>query len=373
MKYYIIAGEASGDIHAANLIKAIKAKTPDAQFRGWGGDLMENEGCVLVKHYNDLAFMGFLEVFIHLRTILKNLAFCKKDIIDYQPDKIILVDYPGFNLRMAEFAHKIGLPVTYYISPQVWAWKKGRVKKIKENVNDMMVILPFEQEFYAKYDYPVHYVGHPLLDEMSNFDSESEAVKNFRQRHGLDDRPIVVILPGSRKQEIKSMLPIMAKVAKHFPQYQFVISVVKWQPRSLYEKFAQNLPLIEGDKYPMLKNAKAALVTSGTVSLETALMEVPQVVGYRASWISYFIALLLVKGIKYISLANLILDKQIFNELIQPAVNENRLVLELDRLLHDETVIETMKRDYLELQKILGSGGASEKAAAVVMKKEVVS
>lgn len=368
MKYYIIAGEASGDIHAANLIKAIKAKTPDAQFRGWGGDLMQNQGCTIVKHYKDLAFMGFWEVFIHLRTILKNLSLCKKDILEYQPDIIILIDYPGFNLRIAEFAHKSALPVAYYISPQVWAWKRGRVKKIKAYVDDMMVILPFEEDFYAKYDYPVHYVGHPLLDEISHFDSESDTVKNFRQRHGLDERPIVVMLPGSRKQEIKSMLPIMVKVAKHFPKYQFVISTVKWQTKSLYKNIAQNIPLIEGDTYAMLMNAKAAIVTSGTVSLETALMGVPQVVGYRASWISYFIALLLVKGINYISLANLILDKQVFNELIQPAVNEKRLVFELDRLLHDKEVIDNMKRDYKELQTILGSGGASEKAAAIVMK-----
>lgn len=366
MKYYIIAGEASGDLHAANLIKAVKEKDPEAEFRGWGGDLMAEAGCDVVKHYNDLAFIGFWEVFINLKTVLKNLSVCKKDILLYNPDKVVLVDYPGFNLRIAEFAKQKKFRVIYYISPSVWAWKKGRVKKIKRNVDDLMVILPFEKEFYAKYDYPVHYVGNPVLDEMVRFDPQSDEVVNFRKLHGLDDRPIVALLPGSRRQEIKTMLPIMVKVMERFPQYQFVISAVKWQPRSLYEDIVQGVPLITGQTYAMLKNVKAAVVTSGTVSLETALMDIPQVVGYRASWLSYFIALQLVKGIRYISLANLILDKQVFNELIQGDVNPDRLARELDALLHDEVKIKQMKKDYALLRQVLGDGGASQKAAGIV-------
>ncbi len=370
VKYYIIAGEASGDMHAANLVAAIKAQEPDARFRGWGGDLMENEGVELVKHYRDLAFMGFWEVFTHLTTILKNLAFCKKDMGAYQPDAVIFVDYPGFNLRVAPFAKQKGYRTIYYISPQVWAWKKNRIKKIKRYVDDMMVILPFEQDFYARHDYAVHYVGHPTLDAMANFDPESEEVRSFRKKYQLDERPIVALLPGSRRQEIKVMLPQMVKVVDRFPQYQFLISKVKWQPETLYRAIAENIPLVEGDIYPLLKNSRAAIVTSGTASLETALMGVPQVVGYRGSRISYFIALQLVKGIDYISLTNLILDKQVFNELIQDDVNPDRLTKELDILLHDETKRTEMQQDYAQLRQILGNGGASFAAAKVVLRKE---
>lgn len=367
MRYYIIAGEASGDLHAGNLIKSIKEHDPNAEFRGWGGDLMESQGCELVKHYRDLAFMGFWEVFTHLGTILSNLRFCKKDILNYAPDKIILVDYPGFNLRVADFAKKQQIKVEYYIAPQVWAWKKGRVKKIKKNVDDLFVILPFEEAFYAKYDYPVHYVGNPLLDEIVKFDSNSEEVRNFKTKYNLDARPIVALLPGSRRQEIKTMLPVMAEVVEQFPEYQFVVSVVKWQPRSLYASIEGKATFIEGDTYPMLASSKAAVVTSGTASLETALLEVPQVVCYKGSWLSYYIALNLVKGINYISLANLILDKQIFTELIQGEMNKNRIGEELEKLLHDEKVIKQMKQDYKMLRGILGNGGATEKAAKIIV------
>ena len=368
MKYYIIAGEASGDLHAANLIKSIKSKTPDAEFRGWGGDKMANEGCVVTKHYKELAFMGFWEVFTHLDKILRNFSICKKEIIDYQPDAVILVDYPGFNLRMADFAKKHHFKTIYYVSPQVWAWKKGRVKKIKACVDELMVILPFEEKFYAQYDYPVHYVGNPVLDEIVQFNPEHEGVRNFRKNYGLDDRPIVAILPGSRKQEIKSLLPVMSTMVDSFPQYQFVISVVKWQPRELYTNIVQNIPFIEGDTYAMLSNAQAAIVASGTASLETALMNVPQVVCYKCNWISYIIAKNLVKGINYISLANLILDKQVFNELLQKDCNPERLSKELEILLHDEEKIAQMKENYRQLRKILGDGGASDNAAEVVVR-----
>ena len=371
MKYYIIAGEASGDMHAANLIAAIKEKTPDAQFRGWGGDLMEKEGVTLVKHYRELAYMGFWEVFTHLPIILRNMTFCKKDMDAFQPDAVIFVDYPGFNLRVAPHAKSKGYRTIHYISPQVWAWKKGRVKKIRQYIDDMMVILPFEQNFYAQYDYPVHYVGHPTLDVMAKFDSEGVEVKEFRQKYKLDARPIVALLPGSRRQEIKAMLPQMVKVIDRFPQYQFLISKVKWQPETLYRAIAGETPLIEENTYALLKNSRAAIVTSGTASLETALLGVPQVVGYRGSWISYLIAKQLVKGIDYISLANLILNKQIFNELIQADVNPDRLEKELDILLHDETKREEMQQDYAQLRKMLGNGGASRAAAEVVVGRKI--
>ena len=367
MKYYIIAGEASGDVHAANLIKSIKSKTPDAEFRGWGGDRMANEGCEITKHYNELAFMGFWEVFTHLNKILRNFSICKKEIIAYQPDAIIFVDYPGFNLRMADFAKKRHFKTIYYVSPQVWAWKKGRVKKIKACVDELMVILPFEEKFYAQYDYPVHYVGNPVLDEIAQFNPEQEEVRNFRAKHGLDERPIIAILPGSRKQEIKSLLPVMAKMVERFPQYQFVISAVKWQLRALYDNIIQDVPLIEGETYAMLSHAKAAIVASGTASLETALMNVPQVVCYKCNWISYIIAINLVKGINYISLANLILDKQVFNELLQKECNPKRLSEELDILLNNQEKIAAIHDDYRQLRKILGNGGASDNAAAVVL------
>jgi len=369
MKYYIIAGEVSGDMHAANLVAAIKEQKPNAQFRGWGGDWMKKEGVIIVKHYKELAYMGFWEVFTHLPVIFKNLAFCKKDMDDFQPDAVIFVDYPGFNLRIAPHAKNKGYRTIHYISPQVWAWKKGRVKKIKQYIDDMMVILPFEQDFYAQYDYPVHYVGHPTLDVMAKFDPEGDEVKGFRQKYKLDERPIVALLPGSRQQEIKTMLPQMVKVIARFPQYQFLISKVKWQPEALYRSIAGKALLIEEDTYPLLQNSRAAIVTSGTASLETALLGVPQVVGYRGSWISYFIALQLVKGINYISLANLILDKQIFNELIQADVTPDRLEKELDVLLHNATKRKEMQCDYAQLRKILGDGGASHAAAKVVLKK----
>jgi lipid-A-disaccharide synthase len=373
MKYYIVAGEASGDLHASNLIKAIRGKDPDADFRGWGGDLMEAEGCDLVKHYRDLAFMGFWEVFKNLTTVLRNINICKVDIMLYEPDVLILIDYPGFNLRIAEFAKEQNIRVVYYIAPQVWAWKKGRVKKIKANVDDLLVILPFEEAFYAKYDYQVHFVGNPLLDAMAQFDGQSDTVRNFRQYHSLDERPIVAILPGSRKQEITTMLPIMLQITNDFPEYQFVISTVNWQPYSLYRNILKDrqIKMVEGETYPLLLNAKAAIVASGTASLETALLNTPQVVCYKGSWLSYFIAKQLVKGINYISLANLILNKQIFSELIQGEVSRKRIGKELRAILNDEKTIEAMKSDYETLRRKLGNGGASEKAAEIICQKKV--
>lgn len=369
MKYYIIAGEASGDLHASNLMKALKARDPQADFRCWGGDLMEQAGGDIVKHYRELAFMGFWEVFANLNTIFRNMRICQVDMLLYEPDAVILVDYPGFNLRMAKFAKEQGFKVIYYISPQIWAWKKGRIKKIKKYVDEMMVILPFEEEFYAENGMKVHYVGHPLLDAVSKDLHDSQDVLDFRRQHGMDDREIVALLPGSRKQEISAILPQMLKMVPLFPQYQFVVSVVEWQSRSLYEKFLKksDVKTVSGSAYPLLANAKAAVVASGTATLETAMIGTPQVVCYAGSELSYIIAKQLISGIHFISLPNLIMDKQVVTELIQHDFNTFHLRKELEKITGDEAYLATLKEDYRQLYALLGDGSASAKAADVVM------
>lgn len=369
MKYYIIAGEASGDLHASNLMKALKARDPQADFRCWGGDLMEQAGGDIVKHYKELAFMGFWEVFTNLNTIFRNMRICQVDMLLYEPDAVILVDYPGFNLRMAKFAKEQGFKVIYYISPQIWAWKKGRIKKIKKYVDEMMVILPFEEEFYAKNGMKVRYVGHPLLDAVSKDLHDSQEVLDFRRQHGMDDREIVALLPGSRKQEISAILPQMLKMVPLFPQYQFVVSVVEWQSRSLYEKFLKksDVKTVSGSAYPLLANAKAAVVASGTATLETAMIGTPQVVCYAGSELSYIIAKQLISGIHFISLPNLIMDKQVVTELIQHDFNTFHLRKELEKITGDEAYLATLKEDYRQLYALLGDGSASAKAADVVM------
>lgn len=369
MKYYIVAGEASGDLHGANLMKALKERDPQAEFRCWGGDLMEAAGGDLVKHYRDLAFMGYWEVFIHLNTILRNIRICETDILLYEPDVLVLVDYPGFNLRVAEFAKEHGIKVCYYISPQIWAWKKKRIKKIKQYVDEMMVILPFEEKFYADNGMRVNYVGHPLLDAVSKDLHDSEEVKSFRERNGLDDREIIALLPGSRKQEIRDILPQMLRMVELFPKYQFVISQVSWQPKALYDKYVKDTPvkMALGSAYPLLANAKAAVVASGTATLETAMIGTPQVVCYAGSEISYLIAKHLISGINYISLVNLIMDKKVVTELIQHDYNTQHLKEELQLITNDSANIERMKADYKQLYTMLGDGSASAKAADVVL------
>ena len=369
MKYYIVAGEASGDLHASNLMTALRQRDPEADFRCWGGDLMEAAGGDLVKHYRDLAFMGFWEVFLNLNTILRNIRICETDILLYEPDVLVLVDYPGFNLRIAEFAKDNGIKVCYYISPQIWAWKKNRIKKIKKYVDEMMVILPFEEKYYADRGMKVHYVGHPLLDAVSKDLQGSEEVAQFRSRHGLDEREIIALLPGSRKQEITSILPQMLKMVPLFPQYQFAVSVVSWQPKSLYDKYLKNsnVTRVEGSAYPMLANAKAAVVASGTATLETAMIGTPQVVCYAGSEISYLIAKQLISGIHYISLVNLILDRKVVSELIQHDYTTQHLRDELRLITDDAANIARIKEDYRELFALLGDGSASAKAADVVL------
>ena len=365
MKYYIIAGEASGDLHASNLMKSLLTEDPQADFRFWGGDLMQKVGGTLVKHYRDLAFMGFLEVIMNLRTITKNLNFCKKDIQSYNPDVLIYVDYPGFNLRIAKWAHEQGFKNHYYISPQIWAWKENRIKAIKRDIDEMYVILPFEKEFYEeKHNFPVHFVGHPLLDEIINRDPISP--EEFRIQHKLDERPIIALLPGSRKQEIQKMLEIMLSITPDFKEYQFVIAGAPSQDLEFYEPFLQKnrVHIIMNQTYNLLDVATAALVTSGTATLETALFKVPEVVCYKGGKISYEIAKRVIK-LNYISLVNLIMDKEVVKELIQADFNTKSLKTALNSILKDDCRNNLFK-SYYELEKKLGGKGASDKTAKLI-------
>ncbi len=367
MKYYIIAGEVSGDMHAANLIAEIKRKDPRAEIRAWGGDRMKEQGVTLVKHIRHMAFMGFVEVVANLHKVIGNIRECKKDMVAFQPDAVILVDYPGFNLRMAKFAHEKGFRVFYYISPQVWAWKRRRVKKIKNSVDKMLVILPFEEEFYKNYGVDVTYIGNPLLDELSKAPSVNRQA--FLRRNGLGEkREIIALLPGSRRQEVKRMLGVMLKVIPHFPEYQFVIAGVPSIDKTLYKSLigSADVTFVENQTRELLQNASAALVTSGTATLETALFNVPEVVCYKASPLSYYIAKRLIR-VKYISLVNLVMDKQVVAELIQGDLTENNLVTQLQRFLGNNKVQSQLLDDYMELQSRLGDAGASGKAAAVVV------
>ncbi|HEU4553208.1 MAG TPA: lipid-A-disaccharide synthase [Chitinophaga sp.] len=361
MKYYLIAGEASGDLHGSNLIRQIKELDTAADIRCWGGDLMQQAGGYLVKHYRDLAFMGFVEVAMNLRTILRNMDRCKEDIQAFQPDVLVLIDYPGFNLRIAEWAKKAGYRIVYYISPQVWAWKESRVKKIKECVDKMICILPFEQDFYRKWQYEVSFVGHPLVEVI-------KAEKAKPADAPFSDKPIIAILPGSRKQEVSIKLPIMLTMAKYFPEYQFVIA----QAPSLDDEFMQrligqhpNVTTVKNQTYSLLRQAQAALVTSGTATLETALFGVPEVVCYKGSPISYFFAKRLIK-VKYISLVNLVMDKPVVKELIQHQLTEENLLKALTLLLKDGQTRRQMQTDYAALWHRLGERNASRLAAEII-------
>jgi lipid-A-disaccharide synthase len=369
MKYYIIAGEASGDLHGSNLIREIKKLDNIADIRCWGGDLMERAGATLVKHYRELAFMGFIEVVKNIRTIISNLKFCKQDITAFRPDVIVLIDYPGFNLRIAEWAKENGFRVVYYISPQVWAWKESRVKKIRRNVDKMLVILPFEKSFYNKWQYEVEYVGHPLADVVDSAQNEIEPLPGAILSP-LNEDKIIALLPGSREQEVAKKLPVMLEVSKSFPDYRFIIANAPSLNDAFYERFMQpyeNVRSIRNKTYQLLLQSKAALVTSGTATLETALFGVPQVVCYKGSNISYQIAKRLVK-VKYISLVNLIMDRPVVKELIQDEMTVENVTVELTKILKDQEVISTMKRDYAALKKLLSEGGhASEKAAKSIV------
>ncbi|MCO6489339.1 MAG: lipid-A-disaccharide synthase [Phaeodactylibacter sp.] len=368
MKYYIIAGEASGDLHGSNLIKGLREADPQAECRAWGGDLMEAAGAELAKHYRDLAFMGFAEVAMNLRTILGNIKFCRQDILRYQPDALILIDYPGFNLRIAKWAKAQGFRVYYYISPQLWAWHSSRVHGIKASVDRLFVILPFEEDFYRQYDYEVDFVGHPLMDVVDDI-PEAE---NFRRDHHLDNRPIVALLPGSRKQEIERMLEVMLEITPGFPDYQFVIAGAPAQPQSFYQKILDKarpdttqVKLVNNQTYALLRHAGAALVTSGTATLETALFGVPQVVCYRGGRLSYLIARRLVQ-VDFIALANLIAEREVVRELIQDEYNAGNLKAELSRLFEPEHR-QRIREGYALIRERLGRPGASRRAAELIV------
>ena len=367
MKFYIISGEASGDLHGANLMKSLFKIDPKTEVRFWGGDLMQQAGGTLVKHYKELAFMGFAEVVMNLRTITNNLKFCKEDIASYQPDAIIFIDYPGFNLRIAKWAKAKGFKTEYYISPQIWAWKENRISAIKRDVDHMYVILPFEKDFYEKkHNYSVAFVGHPLIDAIANRPQVNETT--FKNTHNLSEKPVIALLPGSRKQEISKMLSVMLTVVDHFKDYQFVIAGAPSQDYEFYQTFLgkSNVAFISNKTYDLLSISSAALVTSGTATLETALFKVPQVVCYKGSWISYQIGKRLVK-LKYISLVNLILDKPAVTELIQDEMNPKRLKAELEAIISSEKRTAIFN-DYHILEKKLGGIGASQHTAELIFK-----
>jgi lipid-A-disaccharide synthase len=371
LKYYIIAGEASGDLHASNLIKQLHLKDNQANIQCWGGNLMQAANATLVKHYKELAFMGFAEVIKNLPTILKNISFCKQDILTYKPDVLILVDYPGFNLRIAKWAKQQGLKVVYYISPQVWAWKANRVKQMKLCIDKMICIIPFEKQYFkTNWQWDVDYVGHPLLEAIENF-KLSNINKNIHQPSSIkNNRKIVALLPGSRKQEIAKKLPIMLSVINNFSNVDFYIAKAPSIDDNFYKPFIEpykNVFTVANNTYSLLQQASAAMVTSGTATLETALFAVPQVVCYKASNISYCIGKLLIK-IKYISLVNLIMDKLVVTELIQNKLTTSNLVEELTKLLNDNDTKETLAQQYKILWNKLAIGGnASEKAASIII------
>ena len=376
MKFYLIAGEASGDLHASNLMRELKLLDDKASFRFWGGDLMKEQACPdrgigggeLVKHYHELAFMGFTEVVMNLRTIFKNIAFCKKDILTNRPDVLILVDYPGFNLRIAEFAKKNGIRVFYYISPQIWAWKKSRVYKIKKYVDRMFVILPFENEFYKKFDCEVDFVGHPLLDALESRKKIKQPFSEFVQQNGLNEKPIIAVLPGSRKQEIEMMLPVMAETFSSFPDYQFVIAAVSAHDLKFYSKLIgkKDVKILFGKTYDLLEQSYAAMVTSGTATLETALFGIPEVVCYKGGEISFQIAKRLVK-VDFISLVNLIMGKEVVKELIQKEFNSKNLTIELEKIINKGENREKMILELTELKNKLAGSGASKKTAKLML------
>ena len=358
MKYYVISGEASGDLHGSNLIKELKKIDKSANFRCWGGDLIKKETGFLVKHFKDYSYMGFFEVFLNIFKILKNLSFCKKDILNYKPDLIIYIDFPGFNLRIAKWAKKKKYKNHFYISPQIWAWKQSRIKTIKNVIDQMYVILPFEMNFYKSFEYDVNYVGHPLLDALK---------KNLSNKKREN---IIALLPGSREQEINKILPKMLSVIGFFKEYKFIICGAPSFQKKYYEnfiekKFKSRVSVVENKTYEILKESKAALVASGTATLEAAILNVPQVVCYESSWISYLIGKTLIKNLKFISLVNLILNKHVVKELIQSELTKKNIINELSYILSKEGD-KQIKSNYIKMRNILGKKGASNRAAKLI-------
>ena len=370
MKYYIIAGEASGDLHASNLIKGLKRRDPDALARGWGGDLMRAAGCEIVRHYKDTAIMGFLTVLKNLDKIKANIDECRRDILAWHPDVVILVDYGGFNLRVAKFIKEAGIPVYYYISPKIWAWNTGRVKKIKRLVDRMFVIFPFEVGFYARYDYPVYYAGNPLVDAIHDRDHKDETFEEFTRRNGLSGKPIIALVAGSRAQELKHVLPKMLLMIPHFPGHEFVIAGAPSMMDADYASYIQGtgVRIVYGQTYRLVKQARAALVTSGTATLETAILGTPQVVCYSGEGgaFSYFLFKTFVK-VKFISLVNLIAGREVVPELLMQKLNERNILHELSAILHDGESRAAMLAGYREVNERLGEPGASDRFAEMMI------
>lgn len=371
MKYYIIAGEASGDLHASNLIKGLKKYDADAVVRGWGGDMMQEAGCEIVRHYKDTAIMGFFTVLCNLGKIRKNIKLCCRDIAEWKPDVVILVDYAGFNLRIARFVKGLNMKVFYYISPKLWAWNTGRVKLIKKFVDKMYVIFPFEKDFYRKYDYFVDYEGNPLVDAIAGRPDQSESFSGFIAANQLSGKPIIALLAGSRSQELKYVLPQMLRMVKHFPGHEFVIAGAPSMSEADYAPYMGEVrvPIVYGQTYRLLRQSVAALVTSGTATLETAILKVPEVVCYSGEGgaFSYLMFKLLVK-VKYISLVNLIMGKEVVKELLMQKLNEKNLADELSRIVFDKTARKQLTDDYNELERRMGAPGASDRFAALMVK-----
>lgn len=370
MKYFLIAGEASGDLHGAALMDALKVKDTGAEFRYFGGDRMQQQGGILLKHYREMAFMGGIEVLMNLRKISHNFRLCKSELLKFSPDVLILIDYPGFNIKIAEFAHQNRIRVFWFIAPKVWAWKEWRVKKLKAFVDEMFTILPFETAFFARHQIKVHYVGNPLLDEIDEAKAKFRARDCFLRDNSLEDRPLVALLPGSRTQEIKYMLPVMTRFAKDFPDYQFVISGAYWLDTELYARYSadQDIPVIYGQTYELLANAHAALVTSGTATLETALLKVPQAVLYKmiGGKISYNIFRSLFLKVRYVSLPNLILGKEAVREFVMNEMRYETILPEFRRLLADADYRSEMATAFSELAAAMGEKGAARRAGEMM-------
>ena len=373
MKYYLIAGEASGDLHASNLRRAIKNTDPQADFRFLGGDLMKQVGGTLVKHYREMAFMGFIPVLMNLRTILRNMQVCREDIRQYQPDVVILIDYPGFNLKIAKYVKTVlHIPVHYYISPKIWAWKQYRIKDFRKYVDHLYSILPFEPAFFQRLDYQVDYVGNPSVDSVSNYQQQESVGKStFFRMNRLADKPILALLAGSRKQEIRDNLPVMLRVAAQFPEYQPIIAGAPGIDPAYYQQYTDgSVRILFQQTYPLLQHSDVALVTSGTATLETALFRVPQVVCYYvpAGRLASFIFRHFFHT-PYISLVNLISGKEVVQELFGERFSEENITTELKRIIHDKTYRETMLQNYDEMIRILGKPGASARTAELIVKR----
>lgn len=371
MRYYFIAGEASGDLHAGNLIAELAKLDTNAVFRGFGGERMENAGMQLVKHYREMAFMGFIPVLLNLKTIKRNFSLCEQDLLQFKPDVLILVDYPGFNLRMAAFAKEHGIKVYYYISPKIWAWKKRRVHKIKVLVDEMFTILPFETEFYKKYNFEVNYVGNPILDAVLEKKIITD-LSSFTNENDLPGKEIIALLPGSRKAEISYLLPVMLEASEAFPQYQFVIAGAPNMDASFYEKFIMNYPVkvLWNKTYEIVQNSKAAMVASGTATLEVAILNKPQVVCYKMAGGAFFHLLgLIFITLNWVSLVNIILNREAVKELLQLNFKKKKLVAEMKKILEDKNHYQRILDDYAELMQKLGEPGASKQAAVGIWKK----